>query len=533
MIQAFGTQSCKVRPVKKVIKIGFLSMAAHLLPSYLYMNEIHNMRAKAVRQMLDRSRRRNSSWRLTSVAIGLFALAISAHGIAAQSGAAPSQQPGVGAQVRTGVASGYDVDLRLANLLAEHQYARIESELGQLPPQQAQLYRGILANRTNDVKKSNELLEPLAGAIDQSGRVIPEKLLRKTLGENYLRQGDLAKSAAQYQTLMTRIGDRLTSDELDEIELPAKLLQLAKNNPQMTVDPCDPFEMRVERNALGLIDVPVYVDGHQRNWLLDPTTPLNLIARSVAKDAGLKISSEEVTIHTLRGKPMQVRMALIPRFTIAGQLTLHNMTAFVYDDADYDFPLSGYHVEGVLGYAGLAALSSITITDNNTVFVRPDKQIGRPNPNDHLRDGARFFLDGEQMIIALGAPTDDAERAFLMAAGDTDSRMYAVDMGGQQTYLTTRYYNEHAPDFQSEKTHSFSLFGAPQILPVPAYTAETIPLTVGGVPVDLHYISVLTQPLGLAVRDDVYGLLGIDALDQLREYTFDFHTMRFSIRPER
>jgi len=35
------------------------------------------------------------------------------------------------------------------------------------------------------------------------------------------------------------------------------------------------------------------------------------------------------------------------------------------------------------------------------------------------------------------------------------------------------------------------------------------------------------------VHDDVYGLLGIDTLEQLREYTFDFRTMRFGIRPER
>jgi len=310
--------------------------------------------------------------------------------------------------------------------------------LGQLSPQQAQLFRGILANRNNDLQKSLELLEPLINPIGQSDTVIPEKLLRKTLGEDYLRQGDLAKAAAQYQALLSHVGDRLTTDELDEIELPAKLLPLAKSNPPMTVDPCDPFEMRFDRNALGLIDVPVYVDGHQHSWLLDPTTQLSLIALSVARDAGLKISSEAVTIHTLRGKPMQVRMTLIPRFTIAGQLTFHNMTAFVFDDADYFFPLSGYHVRGVLGYAALAVLSSLTITDNNTAFVLPEKQIGPPNPNDHLKDGARFFLDGEQMIIALGAPADESDRAFLRAAGDTDSRMYAVDMGAQQTYLTTR-----------------------------------------------------------------------------------------------
>lgn len=504
-----------------------------LIPSYLYLNGTSNLHSESARQTRDRTQKVAGIYPLAGAAIGLLALAISAPTLVAQDGSAGSQQPGTDAQVRTGVASRYDVDSRLANLLAEHRYARIESELGQAPPLQAQLFRGILANRNNDIRKSLELLEPLIEPIEQSGRVIPEKLLRKTLGENYMRLGDLARAAAQYDALLTRIGDKLTTDELDEIELPAKLLPLAKNNPPMTVEPCDPFEMRVDRNALGLIDVPVHVDGRAHSWLLDPTTQLNLIARSVARDAGLKIFSETATIHTLRGKPMQVHMALIPRFTIAGQLTVHNMTAFVYDDADYTFPLSGYHVQGVLGYAALTALSGITVTDNNTAFVRPEKQIGPINPNDRLKDGARFYLDGEQMIVALGAPNDESARAFLKAAGDTDSRMYAVDMGGQQTYLTTRYYDEHARDFQGEKTHMFSLFGAPQIQPVPAYTAETIPLTMGGVPVDVHFISVLTQPLGQAVRDDVYGLLGIDALDQLREYTFDFRTMRFSIRPER
>ena len=496
------------------------------------MNNLSIVSARLVLRLLGTTR--HVSRLVRAFAFASAILLIATQSITAQAPAATPPQTGAGADVRTGVSTGYDMDARLANLLAEHQYTRIESELNNLPPQQAQLFRGILANRINDVQKSLQLLEPLVGTVDQSGRVIPTKLIHKTLGEDYLRTGDIGKAAAQYEALMKRVGDKLTTDELDEIELPSKLLPLAKNFPVMTVEPCDPFEMRIDRNALELIDVPVSVDGHPHSWLLDPTTQLNLISRSVARSAGLKISPESTTIHTLRGKPMQVRAALIPRFTIGGYLTLHNISAFVYDDKDYVFPLSGYHVQGVLGYAALAALSSITITDNNTAFVRPDKQNGPENPNDHVKDGARFYLDGEQMIIALGAPTDTSERAaFFKATGDTDARMYAVDMGGQQTYLTTRYYDEHSPDFQGEKTHPFSLLGAPQIPPVPAYMAETIPLTVGGVPVDVHFISVLTQPLGSAARDDVYGLLGIDALDQLREYSFDFKTMRFSIRPER
>jgi hypothetical protein len=48
----------------------------------------------------------------------------------------------------------------------------------------------------------------------------------------------------------------------------------------------------------------------------------------------------------------------------------------------------------------------------------------------------------------------------------------------------------------------------------------------------VHYVQVLTQPLGSAALDDVYGVLGVDALDQLKAYTFDYRTMRFSVKPE-
>ena len=32
--------------------------------------------------------------------------------------------------------------------------------------------------------------------------------------------------------------------------------------------------------------------------------------------------------------------------------------------------------------------------------------------------------------------------------------------------------------------------------------------------------------------DDTYGTLGMDALDELKSYTFDYRTMRFAIRNE-
>jgi hypothetical protein len=440
------------------------------------------------------------------------------------------QQPGTGEQVRTGVTSGLDADARLQNLLADHQFLRVESQLGQLPPDEARFYRGILANRNNDLKASIELLEPLIDKVTASGNTAHEKLLRKALAEDYLRAGNLANAAKAYQSLESRLKDHLSPDEQNEIELPVKLLPLAASNPPMTVEPYDLFHLQVDKNPLGVTELPVYVDARPHSFMLDPTAPFNLIARSVAREAGLTVSDQSATIHTLTGRPMQVHVTVIPRFTIGGRITFRNMTAFVFEDADYFFPRSHFQVEGVLGYPALSALGSLTISADDTIDVVPFKPprssetaaLAETNGGkeivDHPLPGARFFLDGDQMIVALG----DAGK----------ERMYVVDASSQQTYLTSRYYDEHAADFPGQKMELFSFPGQQNSAQQPAFVAETVPLTIGPDAVDVHYIQVLTQPLGTAALDDVYGLLGLDVLDQLRSYTFDYRTMRFSVKSE-
>jgi hypothetical protein len=454
----------------------------------------------------------------------------------AESPPAPQQPPGAGTQLQTGTSSGLDSDARLMNLLADHQYFRVQAQLGQLSPEKAQFYRGILANRSNNLKTSIELLSPLVDQVTASGDVDHEKLLRMALAQDYLRLGDWAKAAQAYQTLNARLHAKLSSDEQDEIEMPLMMLPLAKDNPPMTADPCEPFRIQVSNDPLGLIDVPVFIDAQSHTWMLDPTQPFNLIDRSTAREIGLALSPEAATIHTLTGRPIQVHATVIPRFTIGGRLTLHNVTAFVYNDADYYFPHSGYQVEGVLGYPALAAMGRLTVSDN-AIQVDPAAEIEPSVDNDRLKAGARFFLDGDQIIVALGGPSDPAANASsrdASAAGDSgpdgpDDWMFAIDAGSQQTYLTSRWFDEHAAEFNGQKTQTFS-FPGEQSPPQPAYMAESVPLNIGGTKIDLHYISVLTAPLGSAARDDVYGILGIDALDQLKSYTFDYRTMRFSAR---
>lgn len=444
---------------------------------------------------------------------------------------AGAQQPGGESEVHTGTSSGLDSDARLRNLLADHQYLRIEEELGHLPAEDAQFYRGLLANRSNDSQTSIDLLEPLLEKVVASGNREREKLLRRALGEDYLRLQQWSKAAAAFDALEQRLGAQLTADEQDELEMPVKFLPLAKDNPPTTVEPCDAFQMQVEKDPLGLIDLPVFVDAQPHAMMLDPTTPFNLLAHSVAKEVGLKLSEQAVTIHTLTGKPIQVHMAVIPRFTIAGRLTLRDMTVFVFEDADYYFPINRYQVEGVLGYPALAAMGSITVTSDDAITVRPAKKLDPHAKDDRLTRGARFFLDGDQVLVALGKAGEGGDAAPAQNKPG-DERMYAIDAGGQQTYLTARYYDEHASDFARQKMEMFTIPGPLNLTPQPAYLAETAPLVVGPTTVHVHYVEVLTQPVGAAALDDVYGVLGIDALDQLSAYTFDYRSMRFAVKPD-
>lgn len=434
-----------------------------------------------------------------------------------------AQQPGSGAQVHTGTGTGLDTDTRLLNMLADHQFIELEGELDQLPPWQAQFYRGVLANRNNDLQKSIELLEPIVDQVAAGGNPRRERVLRKSLAEDYLREGNWAKAAEAYETLETRLGSTMSSDEQDEVEMPVKMTPLARDHPAMTVEAGAPFIVSVTKDPLGLTDVPVFVDARPQDWMLDPTLPFNLISRSHAREAGLKVSEDSVTIHTLRGRAIKVHATVVPRFTIGGQLTLRNMTAFVFEDKDYYFPETKYQVEGEIGYSIMEAMGRVTVTDSNRLYVDPGQQVSSAEKIDSVSAGVRFFLDGDQVILALGG-------SIGFGPSRAGERMFAIDAGGQQTYLTSRFYDEHTSDFEGQKMELFTLKGLPNMTPVPSYTAETVPLAVGKTTIQFHFMPVLTQPIGSAALDDVYGVLGVDALDQLGSYTFDYRTMQFSIR---
>ncbi len=434
-----------------------------------------------------------------------------------QTGNPDAQEPGL--HVATGSVIGDEADQtqHMLNLIADLQFHHLEELLtnartGKIRMQATdrQFLKGILANRENRPEESIRALAPLIDSIAASGNVTEEKLARQALAEDYLRSGNLAEAASAYAALDKRLHGRLTPDEMSDLEQPLKLLPLVTDHPAMTVERGAPFSLPYQLDPLGLTDIPVFVDGVSRSWMLDPTEPFNLISRTTAREVGLTLSTETATIHSLTGKAMVVHATVIPRLTL-GSVTYRNMTAFVFEDADFAFPDSDYQVRGVLGYPTVSALGSLTVNSDATIDVQPGTGGTKPT------NGAPFYMDGERVLAALGKPDG------------SDDRLYEIDAAGQQSYLSSRFFSEHSSAFANGKLQLLRLTGMEDAPPVPAYLAETVRLQIGEQTVALHEIQVLTQPLGAAASDDTYGTLGVDALQQLDSYTFDYRTMRFCV----
>ena len=182
------------------------------------------------------------------------------------------------AQLHTGTSSGLDTEARLQNLLADHQYLRIAGAARpDLPPDQAQFYRGILANRSNQLEQSVQLLEPLVDQVTASGDIVPREAAAHDARRRLPAPWRLDQGRAGLP------GSRRSTSR--EVELPASRTKLKcrsrccrwpRTIRPITADPCDPFRLQVSNDPLGLIDVPVFIDARSHSWMLDPTAPFNL-----------------------------------------------------------------------------------------------------------------------------------------------------------------------------------------------------------------------------------------------------------------
>jgi Aspartyl protease len=437
-------------------------------------------------------------WELGWVGAAAAALFLQVAG-GAPAGTGAQQAP---PQVVTGTSASAAGSIPLPQLLSDHNWVALGDRLENSTAPDADFYRGILLNRLGKYTESIRLLEPLLLAIAAGPDRIQEKQARLALGSDYLQSFRYKEAAAEYAALEKCCAQSLTPAERDETELPVKLLPALEHAPAQTLEMEGPFTVPMDRNALGVREVEVWVDGYASHWLFDPAANFTMLSRSQAARIGLKLSDEVIPVSSITGAKILVHATVIPQLKF-GRAFFRNVPAVIYEDRDlYDKP-HRYQTEGVLAQPLLAALGMVTASDDEHLTI----SNGSP-----LTGGVPFFRDGEHLVAGTGAK---------------NSEMYVIDPGTTGSLLTSRYYDAHTAAFAGQTVQQVHL--AETDSDAPAYTAESFDLNFGDTQVTFREIPVLAKPAGPEL-DRFRGALREDALDQLESYTFDFRSMRLLVR---
>lgn len=418
---------------------------------------------------------------------------------------AASQSGPFGFRSRRPHAKHHGDSTKLSNLLLHKRYLQLETALrtpARIPVLELALVKGVFANRENHIAESVRLLKPLFRGTPDNFTPVEERLGLRTLADDYAKSFQYGEAARTLNDLLTRGMPVLSPSRRDDIDGVRRLFEFLRHAPPETVKIARSFTIATQQNSAGMIEAPVSVAGHTQPWILDSGANISLLVLSRARALGLRLSTETTPVSVFFGKPAPGRMAVISKLRI-GEAEVSNVVVLVIPDKDYYIAPIHLQLEAFLGYPVLSALGSVT-------FHRDGRFRVSRAPTAQKGGGSEMFMERFTPLVA----ADD----------DGTKRLFMLDTGASNTFLTARYLSAHRAEFAHEKPSTVEQPGGRKL---PAYWAPKVTLVLGGVPITLHDVPVLTKTQGSGA-DYFYGNLGQDVLRQFRSYTLDFRSMRFT-----
>lgn len=393
---------------------------------------------------------------------------------------------------------------QLTNLVLENQYLDLEGALkasADIPPVARAFFEGVLANREN--RTTDSLRELELALADYAEPLAPDlqTIALRTLADNYTKAFRYGDAADTYSRLLKINNSSLTESDRKILDGSRQTMELLRNAPLQTVVFHSPFQLPTKQNALGLAEVQLSVGGQQQSWILDTWAGQSLVTVSLAHRLGLTVTQATAPLAGPGGKIVSAHAAVIPELKV-GTATFRHMAVLVVEDQDFYIPQAKFQFNAILGYPALSALGSVTLYSDGGLGAR------KPLASEKLR-GSQMMVAGLTPLVAV--TIEHARRLFLL------------DTGTQRTYLCERYWQEHKNELVGQQPHDLRIGGEQA---VPAYTAGSVAIDVGGVPVTLKSVSVLSKPTATG-GDNYYGVLGQDVMKLFGSCTLDFHDMRY------
>jgi len=367
--------------------------------------------------------------------------------------------------------------------------------------------RGIAANRSNHVKRSERLLSHALIGLE---RTRPDRAARAllVLADDYRKSSSYAAQARALERLITRHADRLAPEVLAGARTDLALSSALKDAPPQTIRSSGPVTLPIRRNPVGTLDVDVIAEGVTGPWMLDSGANYSIVSESFAKRLKLEAAGSITGVGSITGIDVDSRVAIVKELRL-GSITVRNVAVLVVRDEllHVKLPTTEYQIDAALGFPVFQALGKVTIRGDATITAAP-----RSAP---LVDGATMYMNELTPVLALTT--------------QGRSLPFTLDTGANSTDLWHAYWETVGDDASSwpHRTRRSSGLGGAKTFDI--VLQPELRLLVGNDVVILKDVPIEAGDQHGAGDQPMFGNIGQDLWRNAAGFTMDLRSMRFRL----
>ena len=404
-------------------------------------------------------------------------------------------------------AAGVDVN-DLLEAVARGELAPVDRALaGPLPADTAALLRAArAATRYDFAATADPALARLASGQDPALR---RAALTVLTGASFAN-GDYAGAARAGGQLEDALRAAGKIHDAEGVGRTWRLAALLAGRPAQSLASAAPVPASsgVHRDAVGMNRMSISVNGTALDSVIDTGANLSVLTTETARRLGIPLIEGGVDVGNSVDSTVPVRVAIVDRLEIAGNVLRNVPFLIIADDAlSFTLPTGRYEIKAIVGLPVLRALGRVRIEAAGRFAVLGAAPAGEAGAQNMYGVGDEIYVD-----VALGGRPVALE----------------LDTGANRTSLTARYAAANAAIVAALARRDARSAGAggARVQSVARWTQ--VPIAVGGRALVLPEITIALPATG-SPPPQTNGTLGQDVLRRFDSYTLDFRAMRLSL----
>lgn len=330
-------------------------------------------------------------------------------------------------------------------------------------------------------------------------RWTPQYILRmeEMLLDAYIKTYRYAEAAA----LSAIIRDKYPEDAKAGIINTGKIWTALANTPAQTVVARDNTEVQMQRNAIGLWEIPVSIGSKTEKFIFDTGANISTISESMAETLGLTRLRVSILVSGGQGKKIKSELGVAEKLSI-GNHFFQNVVFLVMPDKELDFPKADFTINGIIGFPVINAMKEIRISKDNVLTI--------PRQTRHRTFG-NLAMNGLTPLVR--------------ATSGNDTLVFHFDTGAAFTHLFSNYLEEHKDADNIRKAESIKVMSAGGAKNIKVYELLDFPLKIGDDKAMLHNVKIYTREVHTAGKGIAEGNMGQDVIEQFAGMTLNFENM--------